>query len=221
MSSGGAGRRDGNPGKGSGAIYGGAAKSNIRLATQVRDKDSEHAFDARMGYERVESGEDRVGYLFNMLPTTISCDDRHERSAIDMYFIQQDGETFKATMLYEPYFYVALAAISEDADSFTREVISILERRYEGLINSIKLVEKEDLEMLNHLSGRRREYLKLSFRSVGELMTVRSQLRPIIEKNHARAAAVGGDFMEMVSSGGAGVQRRGSAGEPREECVSA
>lgn len=28
------------------------------------------------------------------------------RSAVDLYFLEEDGSTFKATILFEPYFYV-------------------------------------------------------------------------------------------------------------------
>jgi DNA polymerase epsilon subunit 1 len=107
----------------------------------------------------------------------------------------QDGETFKASLAYEPYFYVG---VSLSALSRAREVTAALERKFEGLIAGISTVEKEDLEMLNHLSGRRREYLQLRFRSVGELSTVKGQLKPLIER--AQAAMRAGDGMgEEVS----------------------
>jgi len=102
----------------------------------------------------------------------------------------QDGETFKASLAYEPYFYVGVAL---SALSRAREVTAALERKFEGLIAGISTVEKEDLEMLNHLSGRRREYLQLRFRSVGELSTVKGQLKPLIERTQAAMRA--GDGM--------------------------
>ena len=66
-----------------------------------------------LGFARLEpedSGpEGRIGYLVNMLPTVmVGPDDTVERSALDMYFLQQDGNTFKATVKHEPYFYVGV-----------------------------------------------------------------------------------------------------------------
>lgn len=147
-------------------------------------REEDEAFDARMGFARIEDGGERIGYLFNMLPTTLTSEDKNDIACLDLYFLQQDGATFKASIAHEPYFYVAVAS---GAAARNREVISALERTYEGLISSISTVEKEDLEMLNHLSGRRREYLCLRFRAVSELSAVKSQLKPLIDKNIAAA----------------------------------
>ena len=54
--------------------------------------------------------EPRTWYLINMLPTTHTGDDKVDRSALDMYFLQQDGNTFKATLIHEPYFYISARA---------------------------------------------------------------------------------------------------------------
>ena len=44
-------------------------------------------------------------------------------------------------------------------------------------------VEKEDLEMPNHLSGRKRKFLKLSFRNTVDLAAVRKVLQPAVVRN--------------------------------------
>lgn len=50
-----------------------------------------------------------MGYLVNMLPTVMVGEgDAVERAGLDMYFLQQDGNTFKATILHEPYFYIGV-----------------------------------------------------------------------------------------------------------------
>ncbi len=49
-----------------------------------------------------------------------------------------------------------------------------LEKRFEGLLSSITECAKEDLEMLNHLSGKKAHFLRLSFRTVSQLMEVGS-----------------------------------------------
>ena len=33
-------------------------------------------------------------------------------SAVDFYFIEEDGQRFKATMIFQPYFYVAVRKVS-------------------------------------------------------------------------------------------------------------
>ena len=147
---------------------GNAGASSVFRADAARKRTEEIAFDSSMGYERYETGPEVVGYLFNMLPTIVTGDDRLDRAALDMFFIKQDGGTFKATMPFEPYFYVALAddgsrggggggaaaaAGPRSDDSDIRDVVSVLEKKYESVVSSVSVVEKEDLEMLNHLSG--------------------------------------------------------------------
>jgi DNA polymerase epsilon subunit 1 len=62
-------------------------------------------------------------------------------------------------------------------------VIFYLNKTYESIITNLNLVDKEDLELVNHLSGRTQKYLKLSFKNVTDLMQVRSELLPLIKKN--------------------------------------
>jgi hypothetical protein len=97
-----------------GTVKGGRFGRFIRKAADIlketEAREAEEAFDNRSGYERFEEGPVRIGYLFNMLPCTITSEDRNERSALDLYFLQQNGHTFKATVSYEPYFYIILAS---------------------------------------------------------------------------------------------------------------
>ena len=46
-------------------------------------------------YPRFEEGPPRVGWLLDMSPTTVPDEEGKERSGLDLYFLQQDGETFK------------------------------------------------------------------------------------------------------------------------------
>ncbi|CAN0281855.1 unnamed protein product [Discosporangium mesarthrocarpum] len=47
-------------------------------------------------YEKYIEGPPRLGWIFNMLPTTAPDASGIERSGLDMYFLEQDGGTFKA-----------------------------------------------------------------------------------------------------------------------------
>ncbi|CAK9171530.1 unnamed protein product [Ilex paraguariensis] len=66
------------------------------------------------------------------------------------------------------------------------DVDAYLRRRYEGQIADIEIVEKEDLDLKNHLSGLRKSYLKISFDTVQQLMHVKSDLMHVVERNQAK-----------------------------------
>lgn len=67
------------------------------------------------------------------------------RAGVDFYFIgDEEGETFKATVEYEPYFLVAVKRGREP------EVEEWCRRAFEGLVKRIKRVEKEDLQMVRN-----------------------------------------------------------------------
>jgi DNA polymerase epsilon subunit 1 len=142
--------------------------------------------DAAFGYTALAEGETRLGYLLNVQPATVKDDESGaELSAIDFYFVCQDGTSFRATKVYSPYFYVGLFDESFD------EVEGLLRRRFEGLIASVSRVCREDLDLKNHLSGLQATYLKLEFATVNDLMAVRRELAPIIAKNKKERKTVG------------------------------
>jgi DNA polymerase epsilon subunit 1 len=64
-----------------------------------------------------------------------------------------------------------------------REVVFYLNKTYESVIAHIDYVDKEDLELVNHLSGETQKYLKLSFKNIQDFMTVRSELQVIVARN--------------------------------------
>jgi DNA polymerase elongation subunit (family B) len=169
-----------------------AARNALQAAARIRQRDADQAFDERSGYSRIVSSEigttPRIGYLFNMLPCSLVGEDQLERSALDLYLLQQDGSTFKATIAFEPYFYIVMASHTSERE---REVVSVLERKFEGLVSSapingergVSIVEREDLEMPNHLAGHKRRLVKMRFRAQTDLMKVRRELTKTIESN--------------------------------------
>lgn len=72
---------------------------------QVRLSDE---IDEKLGFARLQEGGRREGWLINMHPTLVK-DPEYPggKAAVDFYFIQDDGGSFKCTMQYEPYFYIA------------------------------------------------------------------------------------------------------------------
>ncbi|KAK3690262.1 DNA polymerase epsilon [Podospora appendiculata] len=160
-----------------------------------------HQIDENMGFARYDAGRKREGWLVNIQP--VSMDDPrvpggNGRSALDCYFIEEDGSTFKATVEYEPYFLVACRKGHEgEVEEWCKRVPG------GGVVKSIKRVEKEDLKMPNHLVGYRRTFLELRFHNVPDLLAARKDIMPIAEKNkkgmdamdtYAEVAATNGDF---------------------------
>jgi DNA polymerase epsilon subunit 1 len=158
-----------------------ATSQNEKLeATRLANR-----IDESMGFARFESGKKKVGWLVNMHSTTIEDEDvPGGKAGVDYYFIGEDGDTFKATLEYDPYFLLAVKKGKEqDVEEYCR-------RAYEGLIKTIKKVEKEDLSMPNHLTGYRRTFLQLSFANVNDLLAVRKAVAPVVEKNKKNVNAM-------------------------------
>ncbi|KAI9844901.1 MAG: DNA polymerase epsilon catalytic subunit [Sclerophora amabilis] len=156
-----------------------------------------HAIDESMGFARYESGRRKIGWLCNMHSTTIE-DGKIPggRAGVDFYFLEDNGNTFKATLEYEPYFVIASRRGRE------AEVEEWCRRKFEGLIRGVKRADKEDLKMPNHLLGYRRTFLKLSFVNVSDLLAVRRVIMPIAEKNKKTLDAM--DTYAEVASADAG-----------------
>ena len=64
-------------------------------------------------------------------------------SAVNFYFIEEDGSRFKVSYPYEPYFYIAAQNETE------REVSFSLSRKLSGRLAGIDIVEKEDLDLVS------------------------------------------------------------------------
>jgi DNA polymerase epsilon subunit 1 len=138
-----------------------------------------HSIDEAMGFARYDSGKKKVGWLVNVKPTTLE-DEKVPggRAALDMYFLEDDGGSFKATIDYEPYFLVAVKRGYEvEAEEWLKRAPG------GGIVKSIRRVEKDDLQMPNHLLGYKRTFLQLNFSNVNDLLAARKDVMPIAEKN--------------------------------------
>ncbi|XP_060547856.1 DNA polymerase epsilon catalytic subunit A [Pantherophis guttatus] len=140
--------------------------------------------DALFGFERMKEPAERTGWLINMHPTEILDEDKRLVSAVDYYFIQEDGSRFKVALPYRPYFYIAA---QKGCD---REVSSFLSKKFQGKIAKLEIVPKEDLDLPNHLVGLKRSYIKLSFNTVDDLIKVRREITPAVKKNRERDQAL-------------------------------
>uniref|UniRef100_A0A914W395 DNA polymerase epsilon catalytic subunit n=1 Tax=Plectus sambesii TaxID=2011161 RepID=A0A914W395_9BILA len=148
--------------------------------------------DVKLGYERYTDAAPRVAWLVNVHSSELLDEDKRIIAAVDYYFLQEDGARFKVSLPYKPYFYVAARPGCE------KEVHIFLSKRYFGVFSSVELVDKEDLDLPNHLIGLKRSYLKLSFPSVTELQKVKKELMTRVRKNKERDASKS-DYTEMLA----------------------
>ena len=154
-----------------------------------------HSIDETMGFARFEAGRRREGWLVNVQPTSVP-DERnpHGRAALDCYFLEEDGLSyFKATVEYEPYFLVAARR------GFESEVEEWIKRvPGDGAVRSVRRVDKDDLDMPNHLLGYKRTFLELRFANVNDLLATRRDIMPVAEKNKKTMDAVDA-YAEVVA----------------------
>ncbi|MFT7808498.1 DNA polymerase epsilon catalytic subunit A isoform X1 [Arapaima gigas] len=136
--------------------------------------------DSRFSFDRMKEPGEKTGWLINMHPTEILDDDKRMVSAVDYYFIQEDGSRFKVALPFRPYFYIATKQNCE------REVMSFLSKKFQGKVAKLEMVQKEDLDLPNHLVGLRKTYIKLSFNTVDDLVKVKREISPVVRKNRER-----------------------------------
>ncbi|CAH8251565.1 unnamed protein product [Arabidopsis lyrata] len=146
---------------------------------------AEDELESKLGFGLFSEGETRLGWLLTF--SSSSWEDRDTGkvySCVDLYFVTQDGFSFKTKYKFRPYFYAATK------DKMELEVEAYLRRRYERQVADIEIVEKEDLDLKNHLSGLQKKYLKISFDTVQQLMEVKRDLLHIVERNQAKFDAL-------------------------------
>ncbi|KAK8952512.1 DNA polymerase epsilon catalytic subunit A [Platanthera zijinensis] len=153
------------------------SKQKLRLS-------AEEVLESKLGFDLFTEGEKRLGWLLTLAPSSWEDQDTQKiYSCVDLFFVCQDGSTFKAKNVFRPYFYVATKG------KMQLEVDAYLRRRYESEIANIEIVEKEDLNLKNHLSGLCRSYLKVSFDTVQQLTHARNDLLHVVERNNAKLGA--------------------------------
>ena len=123
------------------------------------------------GYEYAED-DVTVGWLVNFSSSSVSVNGRTV-SAVKCYFIAEDGTNFKAVVHFQPYFYV-YARSARDLP----EISNTLQKLFRDQIERIEVCQKEDLDLKNHLSGKRRHCLRIVCLNVQNLMEVRNYVKP-------------------------------------------
>lgn len=150
--------------------------------TSVRAK--ELSDDTNMGFKPIPPGSSpRVGWLLNMVPTTVEePSSSRPVQAVDLFFITDDpAGDFRATIVARPYMYVAVQA------DVLRETDVAIRKRFAELVVDVSSVKLEDISRPNHLAQPfNSSFLKLETRTTADLFSLRNELRPIIERNAQR-----------------------------------
>ena len=140
-----------------------------------------------MAIAKLESGM-RTGWLYNYHNTSEEVEgedgkDATSASAMQLLFQDLDGNCFEATLKYNPYFLVAAA------EGHEREVeLGIWSSFGQQLVVQVTPLEKEDLDLVNHLSGRKKLYIKVQFRNTQDLTAVRAKIDSGVKRNKARSS---------------------------------
>ncbi|KMT05520.1 hypothetical protein BVRB_7g176430 [Beta vulgaris subsp. vulgaris] len=147
-------------------------------------RSAEEELESKLGFDVFTEGDTRLGWLLTLSSSSLQDQDsRNVYSCVDLYFVTQDGSSFKVKYKFRPYFYAATK------DNMETDVEAYLRRRYENDIANIEIVEKEDLDLKNHLSGLRKTYLKISFNTVQQLMSVKNDLLRVVDRNKTKFEA--------------------------------
>ncbi|XP_071723103.1 DNA polymerase epsilon catalytic subunit A-like isoform X1 [Rutidosis leptorrhynchoides] len=170
-------------------------RSDSRMSKKQKlIRSAEEELESKLGFDLHSEADKRLGWLLTFSPSSI--EEEHTRrifSCVDLYFVTQDGSTFKTKVKFRPYFYAATK------DKMEMDVDAYLKRRYEGQIADIEIVGKEDLDLKNHLSGLHKSYLKISFDTVQQLMDVKRDLMHVVQRNQAKFDAA--EAYEFILSG--------------------
>lgn len=159
--------------------------NDIHMKREMVQKIDE--LDSIMGFDRFDHGEldgakPRKGWLSNMHTTLISSEDyAGGYSGVDFYFLDEEGGSFKATMQYDPYFFLMVVPGKE------AEVEEALKKLLEECsVKTISRELKDDLAQPNHLVGLKRTLLKLVFHNITDLLGAKRILMPIVKENQSK-----------------------------------
>eukprot|EP01059_Diplonema_ambulator_P006462 TRINITY_DN16155_c1_g2_i2.p1 TRINITY_DN16155_c1_g2~~TRINITY_DN16155_c1_g2_i2.p1 ORF type:complete len:2253 (+),score=933.60 TRINITY_DN16155_c1_g2_i2:28-6759(+) len=131
-----------------------------------------------------DSGDEWLGWLMNYDVTTVVDEaSKVPQQALTLVFYGVDGRTFKGDYVVRPYFYVIPEAGCEE------EVEMGVKAMFAADLAEVTRVEKEDLELPNHLSGIKRTLIRLAFFNVKQLTATRDQLMLFVKKNRSRFEA--------------------------------
>lgn len=175
---------------------------------EIRQQDF---IDAKFGYERVNDSTKRTAWLVNFQTSeTINTLTKKIVAAVDFYFLQSDGKRFKVAFPYKPYLYLGVVPETEFV------VSSYLTRKYDSI--TVQHIEKDDLDLRNHLAGLKSKFLKVSFPSTVEMALFKRDQMKQIKKNRENFKNIT-DYTAMLARNmGCGISRS-QFDEPKEQII--
>jgi len=133
--------------------------------------DDQVTLERKFDIDILQPGDKRVGYLFNLKVSRHYDESGRMLSALLLYFLQRNGTTFRCTFLYRPYFFVQISSKQSVAT-----MKDILADRFANEGVFAEVVDKEDLDLEDHIVGRSRKLIKLSFENVDGMSKARNNL---------------------------------------------
>jgi len=103
-----------------------------------------------------------------------------------------NASRFKVSVVYQPYFLVL------PQQQQIHEVLTYLQRKYGGNAAKIEIIEKEDLDMPNHLIGIKHQVIKMSFYNTTVMNKIRLEINRSVKKNKEREKT-NTFYMKMLS----------------------
>ena len=138
---------------------------------------------AQAWMEKVDdtNDEERLGWLLNYdVATVVDEGTKVPNQVLTLCFYGEDGGDFRGDYLFRPYFYVI------PDHGAAEEVEMGLKSQFADFLCDVQRVEREDLELPNHLSGIKQTLVRLAFYNVQQLTEVRNMLQPFVNKNKAK-----------------------------------
>eukprot|EP01039_Chlorochromonas_danica_P000441 gene441-475_t len=158
-------------------------KSKIANQERISRRADGDRIDERFGFVRLTEGSPRTGWLLNYISTTMIDESGRERAGLELYFVQNTGENFKASITYDPYFFVDIPPAQS---SRLNEVVNHLSRRFEGCRATI--VSKDDLDQANHLApGVKHQFIKIAFDTVNALVEAKTEIKTLLDRRDSRS----------------------------------
>ena len=113
---------------------------------------------------------EKTAFLSNFKVVNIKDENNIVRTVLMLILYDENGDWFTSYLHQDPYF------LLKCKEGFENDVLSFLEKRFEGEFSSLRVIEKMDLSEMNHLSGKKRKFIKLSFMTVSKMHFVRKAL---------------------------------------------
>ncbi|KAL6933559.1 related to DNA polymerase epsilon catalytic subunit A [Hanseniaspora guilliermondii] len=154
--------------------------------------------DSKFDFNPVPTNStEKVGWLSNIHPIlandidpeTGEMNSLNGVSGVDLYWLDIEGGYYKTTHFFKPYLFVLLneninSLLAENVDKVFNGCEQFLKKEISGIVD-LKIMDREDLKMDNHLIGLKRKMIKISFNSELEMNQARFRLNRLIASNIA------------------------------------